>query len=170
MRIYIAKSTGLHNSLALPRRTETFTAWYQVTTGEWKWYAHDQASAWGAFRALFLPTASSFDIREILIAPGADDFQVLQREIIHLGELIPLTVEQSKLDPFLDRLIAFHANSTSERARNENLKLELVKLPDRRYTIFSTCNHDVARWLRELGCSVGYVSPVGNFRVEQNKS
>lgn len=137
---------GRHASLGLPRGENTFV---EYAYGDWRWFALGRNRWYDSFTTILVPTRGTLG-RHTLARHAdrepADEWDESLRTItfqVSAGDAQRLLTE-------LDERYAANAGTEIHNAENG---LTFVH-DDMAFHAFNTCNHEVARWLRALGCDV----------------
>jgi hypothetical protein len=139
---------GRTPSLVLPRGGGGMA---RYVFGDWNWYARGRTDLCSGLAALLLPTTAGLGL-ELFDGPIEAD-TVLDQISVDVAAIYPLVVEREAVERLVEHLEAiFEANSRT-MVENQAYQLTFVHHPDR-YTYFWNSNHQVAHWLRELGCDV----------------
>lgn len=149
---------GHHSSLLLPR-TDGGCAEYAF--GDWGWFALNRDEWYRACPTLCSPNQGALGRRRLGIPPTRSATEGL----IVCRESHELQVARADADRLLRSLDAAFEKSSESRVDNPLMKLEFVR-HDVDYCFLVNCNHLVARWLRELGCTIGGSACFSRFRVE----
>jgi hypothetical protein len=132
--------------------------------GDWNWYAKGRTGIGYGIAALFWPTRAGLG-RELLEgAAGAES--VLAQISVEVEAVHPLLVERAAVERLAGRLEALFGTNAATRVENEAYQLSFVHHPDR-YSYFWNSNHQVAHWLRELGCEVRGPTVNSKWEVRQ---
>lgn len=138
---------GIHSRLILPGDRDKC---FEYAYGDWQYFAINKQDWLTGAAALFLPTQGALG-RELhkcdrlrLIAAQKDN------------SLLRITVEKAKVDPLL-KLLNSYFNRPTIQIENPHIGMTFVPY-DRTYTVLHNSNHEVVRWLQDLGCRVeGFV-------------
>jgi hypothetical protein len=155
---------GRTPSLVLPIDEQTSV---RYAYGDWEYYALRKNDLWHGIAAFFWPTQGTLGRKQF--AAAANRNGISQTVGVGAEYTYELRVEKSKNDELrnsLDQL--FDANRNS-MIINEPYDLEFVHHPTR-YTMFHNSNHEMADWLRQLGCEVRGPAFNSKWRFEQRDS
>lgn len=147
-----------HNSLILP---ESSGRWIEYSFGDREVFAYNRGRLINLAQAVLYPTPAVL---------GRQTFNTAQWERRKArnpqrGQQLALEVERQQVQTLLEQLNQRYESANSQPQYNP--KVDLYFVPDAEsYTGWHTCNHLVARWLRQLGCRIrGFVFS-GHFRVD----
>lgn len=150
-------STGRHAGVLLPNG-DGRTVEYGY--GNWSWYALGKTDWWRAPATVLWPTQGTLGRRYILDAELAAKNHDYGR-----GTLEELCVSRASADRLLAHLDAQFA-AGGEPHFNETYDMSFVRHPDG-FWGFHDCHDQVAEWLRELGCQIGWAPIRTGLRVER---
>ncbi len=146
-----------HNSLMLPNGSGQ---WREYSFGDRAVYANNQGRLINLAQAVLYPTPAAFG-RQTFDSPHWQQRQQRSRDG---GQRLRLQVERSRVQELLQQLDQrYHAAGVTPQY---NPKVDLYFVPDEQYYAgWQTCNHLVARWLRQLDCQIrGWVFS-GQFKL-----
>jgi len=146
---------GFHACLVLPAAGDGLV---QFTYGDWTYFARDRQTLPNGFKALFWPTTGALG-RKWLSGSAA-----LKRRWEQDVRLLAVEVAGADAAQLLRSL-----NARFERQRRTstyNRKRDVYFVPDEAgYALWHNSNHEVAAWLRALGCRVEGPSTFPPFRL-----
>ena len=149
-------ATGRHAGVLLPcgdGRT------VEYGYGDWSWYALGKTDWWRAPATVLWPTQGTLGRRYVLDADLAAMGHHYGR-----GTLEELRVPRASAERLLADLDAQFA-AGGETHFNEAYDMTFVKHPDG-FWMFHDCHDQVAEWLRQLDCEVGWAPIRTGLRVE----
>jgi hypothetical protein len=149
-------STGRHAGVLLPNG-DGRTVEYGY--GDWNWYALGKTDWWRAPGVVLWPSQGTLGRRYVRDA----DLAAMDHSYGG-GTLEELRVSRASADRLLARLDAEFA-AAGEPHYNETYDMSFVKHPDD-FWGFHDCHDEVAEWLEELGCSVGWAPIRTGLRLE----
>lgn len=148
---------GRHASLVLPDGDGAVEFEY----GEWEWFALGRDQSSRIAPALFWKTRGTLGRRALAYPPDPDVLQRLkQPEGVHA-----FYVPASRIVEVRSALEARFAAGRDNVVFNDDYGMYFVPDPVP-YSAFHNCNHELALWLRELGCSLKGSAMFARFRVE----
>ena len=151
---------GRHASVVLPASDSTLV---RYSYGDWKYYAQRKTGVIEGSTAVLWPTRAALGRRELAGPPDAATVrQQVRVGIEHLHEVTAASDEIGRLRLYLDSI--FEANIESH-LYNSAYDLDFVHHP-RSYWVLHSSNQVVARWLRELGCTVRGPALFSRWRLE----
>jgi hypothetical protein len=147
---------GRHASLVLP---DNGTA-VEFEYGEWKWFALGQTQSPRTIPVLFWPTQGTLGRRQLRYPPDptrlkADRFA----EYVLCIEVSSNAVARLRQD-----LKARYETNLATEVFNEGYDMAFVRDPVD-YTALHNCNHELAAWLRELGCATRGRAIFARFKI-----
>lgn len=115
--------------------------------GEWRWYALRET---GPLRALALlwPQQGALGRAEL---HGPQTLANVTTQLASAERIHPVRVERERVGAFGRRIEALYRSRLDTEVDTPATGLTFVHYP-RRYTHFHNSNHELAAWLRELGC------------------
>lgn len=150
---------GWHASLVLPQGEGLARYAY----GDWEWYAHRRTGAGKAISALFTPSEAALG-RRFLAGPATPE-SILRQMRVEVKRMYVIPVDPMRARMLTDRLDTLFQERQHEAVYNADYDLDFVPHPDL-YGLGHNSNHVVAKWLRELGCTVEGPGTVGDWKVE----
>lgn len=144
---------GIHTSLVLPREDGTLV---HYSYSRFDWAALDLDQWYRSLPALMIPGPGTVGTRDF---PGPDTLENVAHEFEITNNhppvqaIYPITVSAATCRETLARLDARWNENASTAVTNQKRGLRFVK-DSTSYSLFHNCNHEVASWLRELGCQV----------------
>jgi hypothetical protein len=146
VNIYLS-DYGVHARLIMPSDKDKCL---EYAYGDWQYFAlHQQDWLTGA-AALFLPTQGALGRK----LKNCDRLQLLGRKN---NSLLSIAVEKIKVDRLLKVLNSYFDRPGTMQIENPHTGMTLVPY-DRTYTVLHNSNHELVRWLQDLGCRVeGFV-------------
>lgn len=151
---------GHHSSLVLPTADQHIV---RYSYGDWTYYALGDTGPYRGTSALFWPTQGALGCRELPGPPRAA--AVRTQVLVPIEHIYPLTVERVKVERLRHRLQRVFRDHLDSLHYNPLYDLYFVHDP-RDYDVFHDSNHQVATWLKELGCQVHGVTLWSNWRIE----
>jgi hypothetical protein len=155
VNIYVV-DYGFHNRLILP---DGEGKWIQYAYGDWKYFALNQQDWITGAAALLLPTQGALGRRKLS-----------NRDRLHLfaaqkdNAVLSITVEKTKVERLLNLLNAYFDRASVTPVENPLIGMTLVTY-DQKYTLLHNSNHELVRWLQDLGCRVEGFVLWANFQV-----
>jgi Protein of unknown function (DUF2459) len=138
---------GFHSRLILPNDRDKCL---EYAYGDWQYFALNKQDWLTGAAALFLPTQAALGRkfrncdRLYLLAARKDN------------SLLSITVEKARVDRLL-KLLNAHFDRPTIQIENPHTGMTLVPY-NRPYTVLHNSNHELVRWLQDLGCRVeGFV-------------
>ncbi|NHC33385.1 DUF2459 domain-containing protein [Scytonema millei] len=139
---------GFHARLILPSDRDNCL---EYAYGDWKYFALNQQDWLTGAAALFLPTQGALGRK----LKNCDRFDLLATQKDNF--LLSITVDKTKVDRLLKVLNSYFDRPTTIQIENSYTGMTLVPY-DRTYTVLHNSNHELVRWLENLGCRVeGFV-------------
>lgn len=152
---------GRHASLVLPRGDAEPDAYFEYNYGEFQWYAHNQSGVFNVLGTLFIPTTGTLGRRDVFL--GSDDAAL---HVFDAEKIVRIDVDPDRLAA-LRAALALRYEKTPEPDRVFNPTFGLTFVPDERaYWLGHTCNHEMAGWLKALGCEIRGPVMWADFKVE----
>ncbi len=157
---------GIHTSLIIPRDDDRLA---QFSYSRFDWAALDQDQWYRSIPALLIPGAGTLGTRDF---PGPATRENLTHQFelanshppVQSIELIHVTREAR--DRVLSELDARWRASESTAVFNQRRGIVFVK-DATSYSLFHNCNHEVASWLRGLGCRVSGAAMTAEVTVRR---
>jgi hypothetical protein len=149
---------ALHAALLLPRPGGGFV---EYGFGEYDWYALGKDRWYHVFDTLLWPTRGTL-ARRILSAETLAELQVSYLA----SRLTPIVVGAEEAARLEERLDDEYCARLNTEIYNPEYALHFVEQEDG-FWLFYNCHDALARWLRELGCSVGWTPVRGGLFVRQ---
>jgi hypothetical protein len=149
---------GRHASLLLPDSASGGLVEYAY--GDWAWFALDESAWYDVFATLFWPTRGALGRRTLDVAPEVGAL----RRAIPCEALLPVFVEAEDARALLARLDADYQRHADSAHHQPLYRLDFVHA-EASFHVFHGCSHQVASWLRELGCRVRGASLWATFEV-----
>lgn len=150
---------GRHASLVLPERNCAVEYEY----GDWRWFALGQDRSSRILPTLLWPTQGTLGRRQLGYPPNADLLRSNKGpELIDAVYSIEVASDKAA---FLKAQLAARYN---EGARTEifSSQYNMTFVKDAaQYTAFHNCNHELAAWLRTLGCQTKGSTMLSRFIV-----
>lgn len=144
---------GIHTSLILPRADGQLA---QFSYSRFDWAALDYDQWYRSLGAIMVPGPGTVGTRDF---PGPPTIENLthQFELTNnhppVQAIYPVDVSAARRDAVLASLEARWAEHQDTMVVNSKRGLRFVK-DSTSYSLFHNCNHEVAQWLRDLGCEV----------------
>lgn len=144
---------GIHTSLLLPREDGRIA---QYAYSQWHWAALDHDDWYRSPFALLIPNDGTLGRRDF---DGPCDYDCVHDRLEKLGRhppmqaLYELRVERSAAAEVLAMLDARWESQSNGYVFNERRGLTFVR-DATKYSLGHNCNHEVASWVRALGCRV----------------
>ncbi|MCA9290315.1 MAG: hypothetical protein KDA25_04245 [Phycisphaerales bacterium] len=154
--VYLA-DYGYHATILLPTPDEARLVEYAY--GDWCWYALGHDALVGLPFTLVVPTRATLGRGEHPRPATVDELGFR----LACDRPVAIVVERARVDELRTALDAIHAAHRSREVRNEDFGLDFVRLRES-YHLGNTCNHEMGRWLRQLGCGVRGVALWGDYR------
>lgn len=146
---------GFHGRLVLPiNRGKCLEYAY----GDWRYFALNQQDWLTGAAALFLPTQGALGRK----LKNCDRFDLLATQ--KDSSLLSITVEKAKVDRLLKVLNSYFDRPATLQIKNSYTGMTLVPY-DRTYTVIHNSNHELVRWLQDLGCRVEGFVLWANFQI-----
>lgn len=153
---------GRHTTLLLPAGSGEEEHWVEYAYGEWKWFALDETDWTRVFPVMLWPTQGALGRLEWSVEP--DD--VRRERFVSEEGFIKVDVEAGDAQALLERLNKRYASRAGTYQYGVKSRLHFVH-DDASYHLLHNCNHETARWLRELGCDVDGLAILADFRLRQ---
>jgi len=159
---------GIHTSLILPRSDGTIV---QYAYSRFSWAALDQDQWYRSLDALIVPGDGAIGVREFP-GPATRENVLHQCEVAGIypvvHELYLVTVSEERCRHLLANLDLRWQSHQDTAIDNPRRGLKFTRDPAR-YSLGHNCNHEVAGWLRELGCKVDGAAMTAEIRVREVK-
>lgn len=149
-----------HSSLMLPMGDDAGGGLREYAFGEWGWFAENRTGGFRAVGVLFLPNQGALGRADHPLPASPEELQARNG----FEAVYEIHVERALAMDLLERLDLRYESRIDTRIANPAVGLDLVK-DDDRYSLANHCNHVTARWLRELGITVGPASAIADFRI-----
>ncbi|MBX3401852.1 MAG: hypothetical protein KF699_00410 [Phycisphaeraceae bacterium] len=155
---------GIHTSLLLPRDDGRIA---QFAYSQWHWAALDQDQWYRSPFALLIPNDGTLGRRDF---PGPCDYACVHDSLEKLGRHPPMQalyevrVERAAAAEVLAMLDARWESQANGNIFNERRGLTFVR-DATRYSLAHNCNHEVASWVRALGCRVSGAAMTADVTV-----
>ena len=147
-----------HNSLILP---DDSGQWIEYSFGDRAVFAKNQNRLINLAQAVLYPTPAVLGRQTF----NPEQWQRRQQRNPERGQRLSLEVGREEVQALLAELNQRYESANTEPLYNPNVDLYFV--PDAEsYTGWNTCNHLVARWLRQLDCKIRGLVFSGHFRVD----
>lgn len=147
-----------HNSLILP---DDSGQWWEYSFGDREVFANNQGRFINLAQAVLYPTPAVLGRQTF----NAEQWQRRQQRNAERGQQLTIEVERTRVQALLEQLNQRHKSADAPPQYNRYVDLYFV--PDTEsYTGWNTCNHLVARWLRQLDCQIRGLVFSGHFRVD----
>jgi hypothetical protein len=150
---------GRHTSLLLPAEPGRYT---EYAFGDWDFFARGQTRWWVALRAMLHSPQATLGRRQMRY-PG-DDESFKRR--LGCRRLMKFQASRQAVDVVLLNLERPFRISSTRPLHSDYSALDHVH-DDQHYWGCHNCNHETARWLRQLGCRIDGPAILSNFVVEQ---
>lgn len=144
---------GIHTSLVLPRSDGSLA---QFSYSRFDWAALDYDQWYRSLGALMVPGPGTVGTRDF---PGPPTFENVQHQFELTNNHPPVQaiysvpVSRDRCAQVLASLEARWAEHQDTMVLNKKRGLRFVK-DSTSYSLSHNCNHEVAQWLRDLGCEV----------------
>ncbi|MDX1631369.1 MAG: hypothetical protein R3234_05890 [Thermoanaerobaculia bacterium] len=149
---------GRHASLGLPRDAEIVRYAY----GDWRWFALGRRGIREVVRILSGGTEAGLG-REIRPDPG-DRSSLRRRLRVPVQQAFSITVPRSRVASLTRELEELYRQRLETAVVNPDYGLTFVRHPEG-YGLMHNSNHQVAAWLRALGCEVDVRTPFSRWRI-----
>jgi hypothetical protein len=136
--------------------------WIEYAYGEWRWFALDETDWIRVFPVMLWPTRGALGRVSWEMGPG----EIQRERWIPEDGLISLDVEAAQVAKLLARLDERYESIVETHLYGERHRLHFVQ-DEASYHLFHNCNHETARWLRELGCEVEGLAILADFRLSE---
>lgn len=156
---------GRHTSLVLPSRlasSDEHDGYAEYAYGDRNFFALNDTRWSDGLAALLVPTQGVLGRR--IFANLRDPLAVPAR--LECKNTMPLTVELQSAEELRRRLDASFGDHVEVEIINRRHELTLVPV-EPRYGWWHNCNHEVAEWLRSLGCEVRGAAMTADFHIEE---
>lgn len=159
---------GIHTSLLLPREDGRVA---QYAYSQWHWAALDQDQWYRSPFALLIPNDGTLGRRDF---PGPGDYSTVHEHLEKLGRhppmqaLYELRVERAAAAKVLGKLDARWQSQSNGNVFNERRGLTFVR-DATKYSLAHNCNHEVASWVRALGCRVDGAGMTADVTVRNGR-
>ena len=150
---------GRHSSLLLPSGQGRVS---EFAYGDWEWFASNSTAWTHAIKALFFSAGATIGRRELDESRGGMA-GLLSR--VGAARLVRISVERSRAEALREKLKRRWDRGRETMVYNPLAELFLVRDAES-YALWHNCNHETARWLRELGCSVWGLNATSDFVVK----
>ena len=151
---------GRHSSLLLRDAGEPPVVEYVY--GDWAWFALDRTSWYDVFPTVLWPTQGAIGMRRLHDVPTVESLEAT----LSCEQILEITVsEQASRDLALALRAEYVAHIDSQHYQ-PLYDLTFVHSDDD-YWLLNNCNHHVAAWLRELGCTVKGGALTADWLVRQ---
>lgn len=147
---------GPHSSILLPTPDENYI---EYTYGEWDFFALENNGGLRAVSALVHSSPAALGRRVIPIWGRPIVASEVPCDSIH-----GFMADQQDVDGLRGQLGDLYASASADEIYNPSYSLWFVPHPVP-YSMNHTCNHETARWLRELGCDVEVGNLTTGFRI-----
>ncbi len=138
---------GRHSSLLLPEAGAQTLVEYAY--GDWNWFALDRSKWYHVAPTLFWPTRGALGQRRLHVESDPEAILL----VVGCEQVVEVTVSAQKANDLSAEL-----HSQFERHRETLRDQPLYDLrfvhSEMAFHLFHNCNHNLADWLRELGCEV----------------
>lgn len=149
---------GHHASLVLPGGGEVVRYAY----GDWRWFALGDRRFRNVTAALVRKSPAGLG-REVL--PQNTEPKRMERLLrVPLEESFALRVAEERADSLARSLDEIFRRGVETVVVNPGNGLTFVRHPEA-YTLGHNSNHEVAEWLRALGCEVDVGTPLSRWRI-----
>lgn len=156
---------GIHTSLILPRTDGQLA---QFSYSRFDWAALDYDQWYRSLGAIMVPGPGTVGTRDF---PGPPTFENLthQFELTNnhppVQAIYPIQVSAARCGQVLTLLETRWSEHQDTMVLNEKRGLRFVK-DATSYSLFHNCNHEVAQWLRDLGCDVSGAGMTADVSVK----
>jgi hypothetical protein len=153
--VYLRRE-ALHAALLLPRPAGGIV---EYGFGDYDWYALGKDRWYHVFDTLLLPTRGTLARRDLPVEGLAE-----LKASYPASNLTPIVVGADAAARLEARLDAEYRERQDTEIYNPEYALHFVVHEDG-FWLFYNCHDALARWLRELGCSVGWTPVRGGLRA-----
>jgi hypothetical protein len=151
---------GFHGRLILPSDENKC---FEYAYGDWRYFALNQQDWLTGAAALFLPTQGALGRK----LQNCDRLQLLASR--KNNSWLKIAVEKTKSDRLLKLLNSYFDRPATMPVENPHTGMTLVPY-DRTYTLLHNSNHELVRWLEDLGCRVEGFILWANFKISYQLS
>jgi hypothetical protein len=137
---------GFHARLILPNNNNKCL---EYAYGDWHYFALNQQDWLTGAAALLLPTQGALG-RKLNNCDRLNSFLI--------------SVEKTKVERLLKVLNSYFDRPATMQIENSHTGMTLVPY-DRTYTVLHNSNHELVRWLEDLGCRVEGFVLWANFKI-----
>jgi len=150
---------GRHSSLLLPAGPDRLT---EYAYGDWDWFASNSTAWTQAIKALFFSAGATIGRRDL-----DDPRDGLPGLLSRIGaiRLVRVNVERTRAAALREQLNRRWDRGRDTMIYNPAAELFLVR-DSQHYALWHDCNHETARWLREVGCSIWGLNVTSDFVVK----
>jgi hypothetical protein len=156
---------GHHSGLVVPDAEGGLTMY---SYGERDWFALNRDGPLDVFRVFMLGRPGSFARMKVPGASGANGGNSLSG--INAEAVYPIRVAKSDAAAVAGELARRYDAKASTALYNPSTGLVHVDDDHGYNLIFHNCNHELADWLRKLGCRIRSFSITSDFAVEPSPS
>ena len=149
---------GRHASLALPDDEGGLVEW---SWGDWNWFALERTGIQEGLQALFASRRSTLSRRELVPAENTDEFAAR----VGAENVLSLEVERERAAALQRELEARWRRGRDKAVAHPSGRVFVPE--NRRYSLFNSSVHEVARWLEALGAEVSGMSLTANFKLRE---
>lgn len=147
---------GRHASLVIPNNGTAVEYEY----GEWQWFALGQTQSPRVVPVLFWPTQGTLGRRH---RPHLPDEARLKSEA-SVEHVFRITVSSNAVARLRQNLQTRYEANVQSELFNQDYQMTFVKDPAD-YTALHNCNHELASWLKDLGCTIRGRAIFARFRL-----
>ena len=151
---------GFHGRLILPSDENKC---FEYAYGDWRYFALNHQDWLTGAAALFLPTQGALGRK----LKNCDRLQLLATQ--KDNSWLKIAVEKTKSDRLLKLLNSYFDRPATMLVENPHTGMTLVPY-DRTYTLLHNSNHELVRWLEDLGCRVEGFILWANFKISYQLS
>jgi len=159
VNIYLV-DRGFHARLILPSSNNKCL---EYAYGDWRYFALNQQDLLSGAAALLLPTQGALGRK----LKNCDRWQQFASE--QNNHFSSFAVEKTKVDSLLKVLNLYFDRPATMQIKNPHTGMTLVPY-DLTYTLLHNSNHELVRWLEDLGCRVEGFVLWANFKISDQLS
>jgi hypothetical protein len=153
---------GRHSSLILPNPTGGLT---EYAWADWDWFALGDAHWYMIPRTMLFSPQATLCERNV---DGLDNANQL-KEGLGAEKATPIRVLSAKVQALRDQLNELFSSRSLTLVHSNYSNMWHVKdNASGHYWLMHNCNHETARWLKEMGCKVKGEPMLSHFNVNQS--
>lgn len=160
--VHLAHYDRYHSSLVIPGEGVAT----EYTFGDLDLFARYDQSFWPAIKGMTFPTQGVLGRRVVAWTDG--DLETLREALDNddtCNRVSTVEVARADLEELQDELDDAFERALDTKIENEAIGLTFVEYASC-YTLLNNCNHELSRWLEQLGCRVTGVRALAQFEVK----